>query len=1233
MSHTGLVLTTAIPPTEFPIPSITAIRVVDGVIQVEWTVSNPLTDPGGYLISFCEGDTVKKNVVSDKQSSQFLPPDNLSPQSIYTIKVACGSGSEIGSYSLPVPVLLLAPNVTSAIANGVTADIAWNVPSPYDAYKGYAAFVYEGNDTEIGSQQGEGTTSEISIPGPLQLGQNYFVRVQLTSGVSSGPLSNSFSLKVLKSPEITRLAYSDSTSPPTLSLNWQLTDPSVGNDYLVSVFQGETVVENKTGTGSSLQFQPSISLDPQKLYTVKVASTSGKTIGPYSEAVAIYTAKPEVQSLVYNGTNIVAKLNYQTGTVYGNGFLLSLLKDGTVIQNVVGEGTTAELTPTAAFDTNSNYTIQVATAEGVSIGSYSAPSQLLLDAPSISSAHYDGDTISASFHFPNVSRTGLNFVFALFADGVKIQEQSGTGTSASMTPASPLQTSSKYSLQVASTKDIARGPYSKPVTVLSDVLQIVSGSWNGTSISTNWLFPSSNVTNRGTLITFYKDGKVIQNSSISSGSSGSLTPSTPFPESGSVYTIEVALANEVFVGPYSQPLTVITDTPTITSVTFTGQEIHAGMTYPGTPTRSFILSLFQDDKLIQSSAGTGQTATLVPITPPVSSSKYATRAAFAENNFIGNYSNPINIIVSNPEITALNYDGDAIGVVVQFPDPSAGMQYEIALLTNGILQKTSHATGSNGILNPDNRLSAGIEYTVQVASVQGNVKGPFSAPQSLAIVVSPEITSVVYDGSNLEVHWALANPSIGEGYLLSIFSGTKVVRNAPPGTGTSTTVDNVSGLFEKDSGYTVRVASTKNDQIGPYSVGVEIIIAKPSAVSAGYNGSKISLNWLLPNMQLTGICYKVSLFHNGSFLQASSGFGVSTSFTPSEQPVAGESYTATVSSVQGISTGQPSDPINIAIIAAPTLTALGYNGNQISANWLYPDTSDGYLLSVFNGDTVYFNETSNVPTKTFAPPQGRPLDPNVQYTLKIAISLSGSIGPYSIPLPIIQQAPSISNVSFNGSELSLNWTIPDNSVGDGFLVSIFKGSSVYQNWSGTGSSTSFTVKPFPDAGPYTIAIASASNASIGPYSNPSIAIVTSSPNNAKLNYNGEKLEASWSYTVATGTTFEACLYKDGTLVETVPTNSLTTSFATDFLPGFLYTANVRAKTGNSSGPPSEMATGPFSAVRQLTFDPLDRIQSINSENYNSITWDIDNAGNIETQTYNTTNNSSTNPSSPQRNNR
>ncbi|MBA0165251.1 hypothetical protein H0255_19130 [Pectobacterium versatile] len=1190
----------------------------DQTINATWHLSDPLLQMDGYILSIMSAGKSLYNFTSEVTTGTFSIPNNLLTSGvIYSLQIWYKKvGGGYGTGSDLIQLVLEAPTISATTGYDLNVTLAYTVPAIYNGYQS-CQFTLEAKTPKavVGVGNASQSPATITTVAPLSSQPGTYVTYGkiVLSGKSSGPSSDSVDVTIFGVPSILSSKYQANK----ITVTYDYVNPTSSQQYQITVYENGTIVQTVLAAGLlSKSFTIGFTPSDTKQYTLTVQALSGSFSGPASALAAVYIVKPTI-SLVSNNQQkvITGQVTYPAGSVYGDSVLLSLFVNDNVVQNApITVGSQASLTYTGNFTTASSYSVAMATVDGVSIGELSDRVEVIWQVDTLSNVTFDGQVVRGIVNLNQNSGSGTCAQVAFNKNGVIVDTINVTPVNGeiavnfSYTPNTPLTLTDVYSFTVFSTTAVSIGPSSSAAIIFQATPTISLVTFNGSNITVSWSKNPTSVNATSMNIGLYKDGTLVQ-TVAGSGLKYTFTPSAPLVNT-STYQIKIAYKSAVALGPSSSPQTLITQLPVFNLINYDGTTVNAGLTYPDNLNAGeygYLLSLYKAGTLVQNSQGSGTNATLIPASPLSTTDAYSVKAAITQEHAIGPYCDAVTIYTLPLNISSVDYRSGTVSVSVSNL-PNNVITYTIALYKNGSLQETIEGNTPTTHFTPNPPLTSDNSYLIGCAIHVGISTGPYGGKKSITVLSPPTIDSAIYNGSDLLVNWTLAAGVDTNTFLASIFAGT-VIKLNKQGSGLTTNFNNLAGQLTGDQTFVVKVASTNANQIGEYSTPALIIYQLPAITAATYSHNTLSVNWTLPDVTYTGMGYQLDLFKNGVKQETFEGSGTSMSATPTTVFVTGSVYSVNLSSVNGVAIGPRSASVEIVALDAPVLTAVSYSGNDVTLTFTYSGltTPTNYIITVYKQGIEYFSLTTTEKTTSFVPLQTLYAEEN--YTIAVAATYNGITGEESAPAVLIAGAPTITSTQYDITTLSVAWTLLNPSVGSGYKVTISDSAGgVEMSYTGNGTNTQFPIESFVGNSPYSVAVQSTNSISLGVMSQ-QVALVLFKPIDPMLSL--VALRFNGSFTTSNDVlSYKANLYDNGEQTEQKIVSSSPLTFETALQAGHIYTFNVVAESGISSGPVSDIAYGPFSANRIFTFDDLSRLVAIDSSNYKKTVFTVDAKGNI-----------------------
>lgn len=491
----------------------------------------------------------------------------------------------------------------------------------------------------------------------------------------------------------------------------------------------------------------------------------------------------------------------------------------------------------------------------------------------------------------------------------------------------------------------------------------------------------------------------------------------------------------------------------------------------------------------------------------------------------------------------------------------------------------------------------GLIYFSDAGSLVYAVSGPAIEPPTQA----PTLQAVAYSGAALSGEWSVVSQPGVNGYTLAVFEGPNVLKSID----TADVNGSLTVALTPGISYTAQVRALNSlGMPGPWSTPVEIIITAPTVSHVSYAGSTVTASWTAVSQ--AGVSGYVMGVSDGAMTTYKPVSGTSGSIDINPDPT--KSYTLRVQATGDHSTGPWSAPVEI-IVGAPTVTQASYDGSAVSAVWTavnQPGVS-GYVMRVSDGVVSTDQAVSGTSGSLSIA-----LDPAKTYTLVVYATGSDNSGPLSAPVEVIVGAPTLTQVSYDGSSVSASWVALTEAAVSGYTMRVSDGvSGTDATVSGTSGSITMAIDP---ARSYTVRVQGIGGVFSGPWSAP-VSVIARVPTQVDLFYNGVALVFSWAEVAdATVSGYTTRLLKNSQPVENRSIAQPPVTFAEQLQFGARYQAQVRATGASTEGPWSVLADGPSTNAVVYTYDELVRLRQTVIDGTTTVTYVYDDSGNITTAT-------------------
>lgn len=382
----------------------------------------------------------------------------------------------------------------------------------------------------------------------------------------------------------------------------------------------------------------------------------------------------------------------------------------------------------------------------------------------------------------------------------------------------------------------------------------------------------------------------------------------------------------------------------------------------------------------------------------------------------------------------------------------------------------------------------------------------------------------------------------------------------------------------------------------------QLITQAPTFTRVEYDGQAVTAGWTAVSGTLvTG--YRLSLF-DGQQKEIGS---VNTATTQGsiQMSLASGAYTVRVQATGNGTAGPWSDPVAVVVSTPQSLSVLTTTA-AILAQWASVPNATSYRLSLFDGT----NETAGKNTSNTLDSLPLPTDKTKSYTVRVR-GLAGpsgmSAGPWSVPVGVILDSPTLVSVSYDGSKVSLSWTAPPSLSGLNYDASLLLGTTVIASAQTTDLHADIPARLEPQNS-YSVEVRALGSGTSGPWSQTAPVMVVV-PGSLLAGTNGTQVVATWA-TVEGVDGYDAALATGGTWQTPLPVTTPPTVFSGQLTAGAEYQVRVRVSKGISRGPWSDPTPGPFLQTGTVVYDGFGRITRVDYPGVSTTTYAYDAVGNI-----------------------
>jgi hypothetical protein len=743
-------------------------------------------------------DATKPGVVTVASKGPFgASPSSAAVNAVFTapaLQAAAYDGGEIAS----TWAWTTANSAVAAVATGYRILF-------YDLGASPPALIYVSAPT---ASLGSGISRRDAALGSLA---NVGIGIEVDAGLSQFRGGAATAL-ILDRPALT----SSAVSGTTLTLRW--TAPTMPTGVAISgylarlrVGGGAPLTTSISGavTTASIDLTKITGLkdDPLRPASVTLAAQAQSVTGPESTGLVLLRHAATQTVAAVTGTVVAAQWAPAPGPV--DSYEAVITKDGSSAATAYSPTTTVAI-PVGSPTVGSTYALTVVPNIGDAAGPASTGLNLVLIAPAVSGAVFDGKTVTVSVTAPNVGSATLTGYRMLLSVNGRIAQTSdvATGSTISMPVDNPVDAAAAFAVGAMALAGGAAGPVSAMTAMIPNAPTITAVACTGTSLVMT-LDPSSIAIGGATLQGYlYTDG--IAGSPVAA-SNNQVTFTVAANHS---YQVASQAINGATKGPQSQPIAALTAAPTLSAAAYRNGAL--ALAWSGTDRAgTYLVTVANGATNVVQSTVTGLSATPALNADPTVD--YTVSVQQAAGIVTGPAMTPTAIATSGCTITAITFTDASTASIVWSAPPSQAAnvtQYQIVALVDGAEQvlKTVSSPATTTTVSTGSLL-AGLSYAFAVRAVIANATGPIGAPFPLFAAVPAGLVAH-YDGHNIVAQWAaVADPRV-TGYRATIsITGQNDIPVDATGISFSYPYD-ISSLAAA-AAITVKVAGRAGASIGP----------------------------------------------------------------------------------------------------------------------------------------------------------------------------------------------------------------------------------------------------------------------------------------------------------------------------------------------------------------------------------------------------------------------------------
>ncbi|MGW6982193.1 hypothetical protein ACWGE1_22605 [Streptomyces sp. NPDC054932] len=469
------------------------------------------------------------------------------------------------------------------------------------------------------------------------------------------------------------------------------------------------------------------------------------------------------------------------------------------------------------------------------------------------------------------------------------------------------------------------------------------------------------------------------------------------------------------IGPDGPAFAVPTERPELLAAGFEADTLQVAWT--GVPSADgYRVSVLQDGAVL-SSATVPAPATTLDLVPGITDRLPCTVVVQAlDDARSGPPSAPLPVLLTAPEVTAVDSDGVSVSITVAPPHNLTPTGYDVVLLRDGVPVHRASPGATTPLSLPVSRpLPRGAAYAVSVRARSGRSVGP--AGTAPAVLATPAVASVVCDAELTVTAAAGALPAdLPIDAVLSV--------DGVPGRPERVGAGGIARFPVPSGGVGVAVRGVADAATGPWSVPVPAPTTPVAFTLARVDDGRVVLAWKGPP--------------DGTFRAAVGPTGVVTRGNTAVLPRT--TGPATVAQLAGVATG-PVTSIDL-VTAGPRLTAVAVGTDRgVTLWWTAPQSPPlTGLQPVIRWDGAELALDVQPPT---ANPLVLTLPEDVPNTAMVALrAVAGvAVGPPGNAAALLTTAPTGLTVTYDGADLCVSWDALSSPLVSGYRVSTVIGAT------------------------------------------------------------------------------------------------------------------------------------------------------------------------------------------------
>jgi hypothetical protein len=495
----------------------------------------------------------------------------------------CAYRGNVSGCSAALPLMQQTATLSGASYDGQNVTVQWAAVSGATAY---AVAIVSGGATIVEQIVASATATTATLPAALDPAHAYAVSVRVTD--AKGATGPAVTMPVISAvPGISNVVTSAANVVVTIDTS-STTGANGVSGYQASLYAGGRRVAGPIAAVTTANVTTATipyATTAQTTYAASaqaVGATPASQAGPSSGATPVVSASPAFTSLDVTGTT--ATLAWQAvADPNVTGYLVTLTETGS---NTATTHDTNGTTLAVTIDPNKSYTATVQALANAASGPAQAAAALTTASVGVSSALYDGGTLTVTWPAPGIA--GASLIIVVTAGGSVVAQTPATGTSASIPIA--LARGGSYAAAVRVVSGAATGPTGAAMAIISavpGVTQVVTGATQVVvTIDTSSTSGANGVS--GYQASLYAGDRLVAGPTAAVTTAGVTTATIPYAVTPqTTYAVRVQAVGAVAAtqaGPQGGAAPVISAAPSMIASGYDGANVTAswsGVTQPG----------------------------------------------------------------------------------------------------------------------------------------------------------------------------------------------------------------------------------------------------------------------------------------------------------------------------------------------------------------------------------------------------------------------------------------------------------------------------------------------------------------------------------------------------------------------------------------------------------------------------------------------------------------------------